>query len=366
MLSAVLLYNFILLGSTFFVYLSEKCIHKSDRNFFLFVAFLMIFLVSALRYDVGTDFLAYINIYNNIADYDNMEVGFYYINLALYNLELSSQWSIIAFSFIFTVIIFYSYPSEKKYIIHLIIFSTLLLYSFNGIRQAIAIACGLLALKYYLSNYFIKSLIIVFFGVLFHKSIIILLPVFMISKIPFSNLYKFYIIPFVMIALLVVSQIFILQLVFGIGVLLDVLNLPYANYFNHERHFVPTSLGSGLGVLAKLVFSIYVLSNSQFFLKKNSKYWLLIISIFLYAVSVILAKEIEIFGRLEQIFLFAPIICAYLLIVNSIKLNTHKIVSGIYILFLLISFSKIVISGANDYTDPKLYPYQTIFNYEQS
>lgn len=105
----VTFYVLILLGSTFFVWLSEKCRWSVDRVIFLFVAFLIVFIPSAVRYDVGTDYLSYIAIYENeegLNKYELTEPAFYFLNRLLRALEVRPQWLIATCAFVYTAVVF--------------------------------------------------------------------------------------------------------------------------------------------------------------------------------------------------------------------------------------------------------------------
>src|SRR5690554_4211706 len=105
-MATVLFYNFIVLSSTFFVWLSEKGRTYVDRWVLLWIAFLIVFVPSAIRYGVGTDFFNYVDIYENLENYTWMEQGFYFINWALKSVDAHPQWSMAAFAFIFTAVAF--------------------------------------------------------------------------------------------------------------------------------------------------------------------------------------------------------------------------------------------------------------------
>lgn len=104
-MTTVIFYNFILLSSTFFVWLSEKGRTYLDRWVLLFIAFLIIFMPSALRYGIGADYFNYLEIYQNpslLEFYKNKhEYGFYYINKFLRSVDAHFQWSFAVFAFIF-------------------------------------------------------------------------------------------------------------------------------------------------------------------------------------------------------------------------------------------------------------------------
>ena len=135
----------------------------------------------------------------------------------------------------------------------------------------------------------------------------------------------------------------------------------YAGYFSSAKHFVARDFGSGLGVLAKVLFSIYVIFNAKAYIQQNKNYWLLIILTFIYAVGVVLANNIIIFGRMANTFVIGPIVSAYLLYQLSKNRQLNKLVLGCFLIFLFFTFIKSSVGEATKYGDPKLNPYITIF-----
>lgn len=364
MLGTVFFYNLIVLSSTFFVYFSEKCKYRFDRNILLFIALLIIFIPSAIRYNIGTDFPNYINIYNNIESYTQMEPGFYYINKLLKFVNAHAQWSIAILAFIFSYATISSYPKKDAWIIHLTFTLSLLLFSFNGVRQAIAIAFSLWAFKYYLDNSLLKASLLIIIGSLFHVASLIFIPIGLVGLIPLPKMFKEYFAPITFIVSIFLLNFFTPQLIELLALITIKLNLKYQVYFSHSRHFIATELGSGLGVLAKLLFSSFVIFRTKSFINKNPQLWILIILIFLYAIAIILAKEIVIFGRLEKVFAIAPIIGVYYLFQFKKSSFINSIVAIFFIIFLLFSFEKATVGEPTNYNNPLLNPYQTIFSYE--
>ena len=99
-------------------------------------------------------------------------------------------------------------------------------FSFNGIRQAIAISIIFLSIKYLIENKISKTIIIILIASLFHYSAIIFLPIYMIgSKIYIS---KNLLIIFTLIFLLIPN-------IFLINYLQNILSfLPKYSYYLNE------------------------------------------------------------------------------------------------------------------------------------
>lgn len=359
MLGTVFFYNFIVLSSTFFVYFSEKCKYHFDRNILLFIALLIIFIPSAIRYNIGTDFPNYINIYNNLESYTHMEPGFYYINRLLKFVNAHAQWSIAVLAFIFSYAAISSYPKKDAWILHLAFTLSLLFFSFNGVRQAIAIAFTLWAFKKYFYKRYLQALALIICGGFFHSSNYLYIPLGLAALIPFPYVAKTYIVPSLFILTIIIFYFFTPELIKLAEFITIKLDLKYQRYFN-SYHFMARDWGTGLGVIIKQFFYIYVLFNSKKLLQISKQNWLLIILIFLTAIANILNSEIVIFGRLEKIFAISTPIAIYMLYETKLKFSLTNIITTLFVLFLILSFQKQIVSGPTKYGDPMLNPYQSI------
>lgn len=360
----VIFYNCILLFSTFFVWLSEKGKGNLERYFFLSLAFLIVFIPSAIRYDIGTDYLNYLHIYENqwIESYIYREPFFYFINHFLYKLGANSQWFFAISAFIFTFIVFKAYPKKSSWLLHFIFFSTLFYFSFNGIRQAIALSWALLAILYFFDKRYILFCIFIAIGSAFHQSILFVGMVGLCSLIPFNIHLKTKVFPMLFIGFVIFALLSAKIVMEYIEYLLNLIGfVRYADYFHNTTHFISRDFGTGLGLLVKLMFSIYIIVNAKYFIKINKNYWLLIIMNFLYALSIILTNQIIIFGRMADTFVLAPIIAAYLLFQLPKNIHMNRLALLLFVIFLLLSYSKMGMGVKNSYGNPKLNPYQTIF-----
>lgn len=361
MLGTILFYNFIVLSSTFFVYFSEKCKYRFDRNILLFIALLIIFIPSAIRYNIGTDFPSYINIYNKLENYTHMEAGFYYINKFLRFINAHAQWSIAVLAFIFSYAAISSYPKKDAWILHLAFTLSLLFFSFNGVRQAIAIAFTLWAFHKYFHEKYIQALFLIIFGGLFHSSNYLYIPIGLVAFIPFSYTFKAYIFPAFFILIITIFYFFTPELIKIAEFITIKLDLKYQRYFN-SYHFMVRDWGTGLGALTKQLFCIYTLTKSKQLLQISKRNWLLIIIVFLTAIASILNKEIVIFSRLEKVFAVSIPIALYMLNKIDRYFSFTKTIVILFIVFLILIFQKEMISEPTKYSDPMLAPYQSILS----
>lgn len=364
-MATVLFYNFILLSSTFFVWLSEKMRYKLDRWLVLGVAFLLVFIPAAVRYDIGVDYSSYLRIYESgsYVNYQFKEPAFYFINWFLDSIGAHFQWLFAVFAFIFTAVAFKAYPRKNAWLLHFLFFSMLWFPSFNIIRQEISIAFCMLALLNYFDRRYLWFFILTVLASLFHQSALLITLTGVIALIPLPKFLKSKVAPLVILGLLAIALVSMSLLLVYIEQILNLMGLTkYANYFNNSRHFIPRDFGTGLGVLAKVLFSIFLIINVKRFISTNKNYWLLIILIALYALGTVLANQIIIFGRMADTFVVAQVLGAYLLWTLPSNKKINRLVVSIFMLFLIFSFTKDGFGIETSYTDPKRNPYQTIFS----
>lgn len=363
-MATVIFYNFILLSSTFFVWLSDKGRTSIERWLMLCIAFLLVFIPSAIRYDIGTDYLSYLSIYESgsYINYQLKEPAFYFINWFLDSIGAHFQWLFAVFAFIFTAVAFKAYPRKNAWLLHFLFFSMLWFFSFNGIRQAIALSWCMLALFYYFDKRYGYFVILTLMGSFFHQSAIFVTFSGLLALIPLRSALQLNIAPIIFLSLLTLSFLFTNTIFFNIEMLLKLVGLSnYAAYFSNKSHFVTRDFGSGLGILAKLLFSIYIILNSKRLLLINRQYWIVIITIFAYALASILAMDIVIFERMVVTFSLGPLIGGYLLTLLPKNKLMHTLMLCSFVMLLLLSFIKESFSIETTYSNPKRNPYQSIF-----
>lgn len=365
-MTTVIFYNIIILSSTFFVWLSGEVKTHPQKLFLLSAAFLIVFLPSAVRYDIGADYLNYLAIYKDsdlLSEYRYIEPGFYYVNFVLKVLGAHPQWSFAAFSFIFTAVAFKCYPKRDFWLFHFLFFSSLWFFSLNGIRQAISISFCLLAIVYFLNGRRVYFLVFSLIGISFHQSAIFITISGVLATIPIRNYIKIRIIPIFFVGFSIFTFLTMSVVLYYIEQVLTIVGLTkYAAYFTSAKHFATRDFGSGLGVLAKILFSMYIIINTRQILLLTKEAWIIILLNFIYAISVILAAQIIIFSRIAETFVVAPIVGGWFLwqLPNHAKL--HKFVLIFFLAFQLLTITKSGFGVVNDYGDPKLNPYQSIIS----
>src|SRR5690554_3242357 len=195
-MATVIFYNFILLSSTFFVWLSERMHYKLDRWFLLGIAFLLVFVPAAIRYDIGTDYVNYLAIYEGtsatktLEPYKFKEPFFYFVNWFLRSIGAHFQWMFATFAFIFTAVAFKAYPKKNAWLLHFLFFSMLWFFSFNGMRQAVALAWCLLAMFNFFERKYFAFFVLSFIGATFHQSALLITFAGVAALIPLGSIFK--------------------------------------------------------------------------------------------------------------------------------------------------------------------------------
>lgn len=164
---------------------------KMDYNLkigLFYISFIILFLFSGLRYDVGMDYSSYEELYYNSLVGLNPEIKepgwaiFFYLFRNL-NIPFSNIVLLISFISVFCVFIFiYRYsPFPFLSVLIFFCFTQYYTYSFNVMRQCMAAYIFLACLKYVEENKIVAYLFILLFLVLFvHTSSIILIPLFFV------------------------------------------------------------------------------------------------------------------------------------------------------------------------------------------
>ncbi len=187
----MIIYILMLIISLFFAYFASK---KEKKDiFYIFLAFMScvpFFLVAALRYDVGTDYMYryvsdYFTLFNG-GDVNNLEFGFKiidYISLEFNNFYIIF---IISSALIYYFIFYCIFKYSKNPVLSILIFflGTFYFVSLNMVRQYISISLILLGYTHYIHNKKYLLFILLFFvAFLMHTISIVFIPIFLLERI---------------------------------------------------------------------------------------------------------------------------------------------------------------------------------------
>ncbi len=363
MLETYLFYNLILIASTFFVYLYEKSTDIVLGKLMLFISFLIIFLPAALRYNVGVDYQAYIDIFNILKNGQPtyVEPGYVFLNRIIIFLGIDVQWLFALIAALIYLLAYKSYPKKYASTYHFLFITTYYLITFTSLRSAIVFSISLIAISEYVRNPRIVPFILwVLIGSLFHKSIILIILIPLLSnKISIIFFKKYKVLIFMTITL---SFVFRHELIYfilnsSISELLGYKKYATSSLFTQKRE-----LGSGLGVFLRAFPLLIVIFYAKKILTYNHRYLPIIILCYLCLISVVFTVSIDIFARLELVYYFAYIFsCLVIIKCENIKYR-YVLVFAILFSRLFLFENDIYVSRSSQCSGARISPYVSIFN----
>ena len=188
-----------------------------NNRLFLTGIFVVLFLCSALRFDIGHDYWKYTQTAHEIyvGGYVVTEIGFNTIVKMIYGLCGFECYELVFALFAFvTIIIFLKalYRQSSNFSWSFFLFMTFGLYfqTFNTIRYYLALAIVLYSMKYVLNKDWIGFIFLIIIAALFHKSVLLVIPVYWIATFEWKK--SHIIAGFVLSALCFVGQKLILKL----------------------------------------------------------------------------------------------------------------------------------------------------------
>jgi len=160
------------------------------------LAFLPLFLISALRYGVGTDyfFTYYPQFYNILNGGSNVysEWGFFYLNKAIQLFTDDAQWLFVVTSFIFVFFLIKTIINQSSNVfisLLVVLFSGIFFASLNNIRQAIAVVLCFAAFPSFVDKKYIRCSLYLLCAFLFHKIALIMLCFYIVVQLKLIRKY---------------------------------------------------------------------------------------------------------------------------------------------------------------------------------
>lgn len=325
-----------------------------------FVVFLVLWLPASLRYDVGTDYLAYVAIFNGTYDQELVEGVYLWINNLVHYLGLSVQWV-----FVFSAFLIYfplCFILKRKYYFYAILFYILLyLYfnSFNIIRQSIAASFSTCAVVYLEEKKYYRFVIWLVLGALFHISALIIVPLLVVCFIKYkTRTFPVFITLFGMFLLSRLDLISILVFIF------ETFHSKYSRYIryisNDSYHFSSGTIGAVGGVLIKSFILFVTIFFSHKIIKDNKRKLFLVNMSIIYNYTNVLATRYIILSRLRDALMFVPL----LIIGSTIKATgRYKKIMAFMLIFVNIVFFEYRIQRSDHQNfGMSIYPYYSIFS----
>lgn len=159
---------------------------KSVRNRLLCSGiFVILFLVSALRFDIGNDYGQYTQTAHEayVGGYVVTEPGFNWLVRFLYWIVGGECYELVFAVFAFVTLLFFFQAFARQGVSFpqsFFLFMTLGLYfhTFNTVRYYFALSVALFSMKYVLEGDYLKFVFWIGLAALFHKSVLLVLPVY--------------------------------------------------------------------------------------------------------------------------------------------------------------------------------------------
>ena len=173
------------------VYLDRRTL----RNRILAAAvFILLSAVSVCRIAVGNDYWVYRDNFNLIAQdrYVSYEPGFrYVVKFIQFFLDYDNYLPIFAFFSLVTVFLMVKaiYDQSDWFVYSIFLFMTAGYYfgSLNNVRYYLAMAAAMFSMKYVLQKDFIKFFAVIAFAALFHKSVLIVIPLYLLATVNWNR-----------------------------------------------------------------------------------------------------------------------------------------------------------------------------------
>lgn len=375
MILTYMVYGCALFFSTLFLFISDKVNHKSQKKLLIILSFSVIFIFSAIRYNVGADYPSYEWLFYHFQEggAQYIEVGYRYLNIFFADLGFGFEGFVAIISFVTYYIFYKSYPKEKAYIFHFVFICTLYLYFFSNFRSGIVYGLMFIAtLRYIEHKKLLPFLCFMAVSFLFHKSSVVYLIIPVLFTRPFKVLVKSKIIPEVILLVLIALALKAdwLRTFFFFNPVSEALG--FSSYATAEIWGGDASVGTGLGVLGGLLAPIIFVLFRRTLIAKNEKMIYVTILSLLYILVTDISLAAKIAARLKLLFSFINIIIIYYLVLYLSRDNKIIFLSPVFFYLVLIFFKTIHDSDVVKFGDMpgeasiKVAPYVTIFNKEDS
>lgn len=160
----------------------------------LVAIFGILFALSAARVNVGNDYAKYVEFMHlvNCDSYVPTEIGFNLVVKILYGLSGYENFLLVfAFYAFVTVFLFLlaMYEGSDDFPLTFFLFMALGYYfqTFSTVRYYLALAIALYAMKFVLRRQWVRFLALVLLGAMFHKSLLVVIPLYILASLPWKK-----------------------------------------------------------------------------------------------------------------------------------------------------------------------------------
>ncbi len=156
--------------------------------------FLILFLLSACRLNVGNDYAKYVEFMHlvNCDAYVPTEIGFNLLVKLIYGLSGYENFLLVFAFYSFVTVLFFllaMYEQSDEFGLTFFLFMTLGYYfqTFSTVRYYLALAVALYSMKFVLRRQWGRFVILVALGATFHKSLLVVIPLYFLASLPWKK-----------------------------------------------------------------------------------------------------------------------------------------------------------------------------------
>lgn len=353
--------------------------NRRESQRILYCAFVIILLFRGLRWNTGTDWAQFYDVYkyasfSNIFSYyrygfgtETLEFGYVFLN-ALFNKIFPYTVFLLFYNFI--ILYCYLFCVRKlisKYQITVFVFLVVSA-QFFPLRQDLANALVIAAIPYIIKRNLKAVFVLILIAASIHKSIIIIIPFLCLSflRIKTKLLFAIYCTTFVLS-----SNVY--NLIYSnLGYLLRLINQNFANSVEVYSSLINDELKIGIGSIIINLFLLYIFTAIRDRYYSNDSRYNYLLNIFVFYVTGLRACEmlgLTYFSRIFKLLFFADSFLIGFVLIALSKLSTYSALNksiaaykyrtlGILIIVLFINR---FIAKCNLYPET-LFPYYSIFN----
>ncbi len=160
----------------------------------LMLIFAILFILSALRLNVGNDYAKYVEFMHlvNCDSYVPTEIGFNLLVKIIFFLSGYENYLLVFAIYAFFTILFFMlamYEQSDDFAFSFFLFMALGYYfqTFSTVRYYLALAIALYSMKFVLNRQWVKFILIVLLGATFHKSLLVIIPLYFLAQLKWKK-----------------------------------------------------------------------------------------------------------------------------------------------------------------------------------
>lgn len=160
----------------------------------LTAVFVILFLLSACRLNVGNDYAKYVEFMHlvNCDAYVPTEIGFNLLVKLVYGLSGYENFLLVFAFYSFVTALFFllaMYEQSDEFGLTFFLFMTLGYYfqTFSTVRYYLALAVALYSMKFVLRRQWGRFVVLILLGSAFHKSLLVVIPLYFLASLPWKK-----------------------------------------------------------------------------------------------------------------------------------------------------------------------------------